>query len=240
MNILITICGRAGSKGVANKNFKKFLGRPLIDYTIDLASKFKTKYNTIHLIDICVNSDSQKLLEIAGENREDIFKIERPIELAQDTSPKIPVIIHSVNYMERIQNIKYNYVIDLDITSPMRKLEDIEKSLEKMLEEKNLDVVFSVVSARRNPYFNMIEVLNDKVKKVKDSNYIRRQEAPPVYEMNASIYCYNRISLGSIIKTSPFNGNCGFFVMKDYGVLDIDNEEDFQLMEIIANAYKFF
>ena len=232
MNILITICGRAGSKGVKNKNIRDFLGTPLINHTIASSLLFRER-NPEYSVDICVNSDSDELLEIATKN-ETVTAIKRPTELAQDDSPKIPVMQYSLKYMENLMGIKYNYVIDLDITSPLRKVEDIKNALLKCKAEAETDVVFSVVPARRNPYFNMIEIADGKVKKVKESHFVARQQAPEVYDMNASIYCFKRESLYNIFKTSPFDGTASFVLMKDTGILDIDSEEDFELMELIA------
>lgn len=235
MNILITICGRAGSKGVKNKNLRDFLGYPLIDYTIAAAKLFEEN-NKDKVIDICINSDSDKLLQM-GTRFEDIELIKRPEELAQDTSPKIPSIRYSLEQMEKKNNIKYDFIIDLDITSPFRKKEDIEKALNEAEKNKEVDVVFSVVESRRSPYFNMVEEINGKIKKVKKSNIVRRQDAPKVYDLNASIYCYRRDSLLNKLKEMPFEGIIDIIIMPDTAVLDIDSEEDFRLMEIIGEHY---
>lgn len=234
MNILITICGRAGSKGVKNKNIRDFLGKPLINYTIGAAKSFKGK-NSNYNVDICVNSDSKEMLKIAKVNN--IIDIERPKELAGDNSSKMQVIIHSLRYMEDAFKKTYDFVIDLDITSPFRKIQDIGNALNKSLENEKADVVFSVVDSRRNPYFNMVEVINGNVSKVKKGNFVARQQAPSVYDMNASIYCYKRESLLKIYRTSPFDGTCDIIVMKDTGVLDIDSEEDFELMSILGEYF---
>lgn len=231
MNILITICGRAGSKGVKNKNIREFLGRPLVDFTIGAAKYFKER-NISYDIDICINSDSEELLSIAEFNN--IEAIKRPEELAQDNSPKIPVIKNSLDYMEHNFKKNYDFIIDLDITSPIRKVEDIENALNKSISNAKADVVFSVVNSRRNPYFNMVEMSNGKVIKIKDSEYVARQQAPEVYDMNASIYCFKRESLITKLKKSVFDGLCDIILMKDTAILDIDSEEDFELMSILG------
>ena len=140
--------------------------------------------------------------------------------------------------MEKKQNKKYNYIIDLDITSPLRKVRDIENVFNKEQETQS-DVVFSVVSSRRNPYFNMVEkVKNGRIVFSKPSSYVRRQDAPDVYDMNASIYCYKRSTLADCSK-NPFKENIDIVIMKDTYVLDIDHEEDFNIMEcLVKNYYK--
>lgn len=235
MNILITVCGRAGSKGVKNKNFRSFLGFPLVNYTLAAADLFIER-NRGHRIDISINSDSEELLNMFYNNK-NITCIRRPAELAQDNSPKVPVIRYSLEYMEEKIKCKYDYVIDLDITSPLRKAEDIENALNQAIGNSETDVVFSVVESRRNPYFNMVEVKDGKVQKILKSDYVTRQQAPKVYDMNASIYCYRRDSLLHVLKNSPLDGNIDIVQMKDTAVLDIDKEEDFFLMEILAKYF---
>jgi len=232
VKILITICGRAGSKGVKNKNIREFFGYPLILYTISAADLFK-KYHSTDEIDIVVNSDSHKLLEIA-KSVGIVNIIERPKELSGDYVPKISVIKHSLFYMENNHGKKYDYVIDLDITSPIRRIEDIDGALSLMIENnKKYDVVFSVTHARRNPFFNMVIVEDGYARKVIDSSFTARQQAPEVFDMNASIYVYKKDALVEKLEISPLDGKSGIYLMEDSYVLDIDNERDFIIMELL-------
>lgn len=234
MNILITICGRAGSKGVKNKNTRKFLGKPLIEYSIAAAYHFKER-NCDYNVDISVNSDSDEILNMV--NQYDLTCIKRPEELAQDTSPKIPAIRYSLKFMEEKLNKQYDFIIDLDITSPLRKVTDIENSLSKIIENVTADVIFSVVPSRRNPYFNMVEDKDGRMQKIINVSFQARQQVPKVYDMNASIYCYRRKSLLHRLKQSPLEGVFDIFLMKDTAILDIDTEEDFELMEILGEYF---
>ena len=146
-------------------------------------------------------------------------------------SPKVPAIRHALVTLEELLQIRYDAVIDLDITSPLRRNRDIEAALAMLLEKEETDVVFSVVPSRRNPYFNMVEVREGKVQKVIDAYFPSRQAAPKVYDMNASIYCYRRDSLLEKLVRSPLDGNFDQIIMEDTCVLDIDSEEDFRLLE---------
>lgn len=235
MNVLMTICGRAGSKGVGNKNFRIFLGKPIVSYTIKAAKLFKEKNKNIE-VDICLNSDNEIARKIALE--ENLFFVERPNELASDTASKVDAIRDVLLKMEKKENKKYDYVIDLDITSPLRKVSDIENVFNKEVETQS-DVVFSVVPSRRNPYFNMVERNSDnKIVFSKPSSFVRRQDAPEVYDMNASIYCYKRDTLADFTKV-PFKEKIDIVIMKDTYALDIDHEEDFYIMEcLVKNYYK--
>lgn len=95
-------------------------------------------------------------------------------------------------------------------------------------------MVFSVVEARRNPYFNMVEMKNTGFYgKVCKSQFTSRQEAPTIYEMNASIYVYNPNYLSSGSSKTTLENKCGVIVMTDYLVLDIDSEDDYKMMNML-------
>lgn len=234
MNLLITICGRAGSKGLLNKNLRDFLGKPLISYTIASAFLFRDR-RMEDQVDVCVSSDGDSLLDLAEHFG--VTGVKRPDELAGDDSPKVPAIRHAAEYMEVRFGRRYDFVIDLDITSPLRKTVDIENALVKSIKNEGMDVVFSVVPSRRNPYFNMVEDRGGNLKKVIDAYFPSRQSAPKVYDMNASIYCYRRESLFDRLPCSPLDGNFDIILMKDTAVLDIDSEEDFRLLELLAGYF---
>ncbi len=234
MKLLITICGRGGSKGISGKNTRLFLGRPLIDYTVAAALLFKAE-NPAHETDIVVSSDSDVLLERAERFR--LTCLKRPAELSEDETPKLHAVRHALLLMERTLDKTYDAVIDLDITSPLRTSGNMKNALEKLAERDDTDVVFSVVPARRNPYFNMVERKDRTVRKVLDSGFTARQQAPEVFDMNASIYCYRRSSLVDRLKNSPLDGTFDIFVMRDTAVLDIDDGYDFELMEILARHF---
>ena len=70
------------------------------------------------------------------------------------------------------------------------------------------------------------------VKKVIDSNYTARQQAPDIYDMNASLYAYSPAYL--LTGKGVLAGYCEVIEMYDTGILDLDHENDFELMEVIA------
>lgn len=238
MNLLFTVCGRAGSKGCKNKNVREFLGQPLVKYTISAISLFINRnYKDYGRIDICVNSDSEELLNLAKLTKDDIVCINRNKFLAQDNTPKVDVIKNSVEYCEEINNVKYDIVVDLDITSPLRKVNDIESAIKEKIHQKDKDIIFSVVESRRNPYFNMVQNIDDNYKLIIESTYVTRQQAPTTYDMNASIYVYDRECLSDEKLQTLFEGPCGIVEMIDTGVLDIDSDADFELMEVVAKYF---
>ncbi len=232
MKILFTVCGRAGSKGIKNKNFREFLGKPLLLYTFSAIEAYK-KQHPENQADVALNTDSPEMMRIVKDCVAfPVVMVERKPELAGDLAAKIPVIAATLNEVERQTGTRYDMVIDCDITSPLRTVKDIENIVSKQISE-NWDVVFSVVEARRNPYFNMVKLEEDgRAVLVNPSNYTARQQAPTVYDMNASLYAYSPEFLRS--GKHMFEGRCGIIEMMDTGVLDLDHEHDFELMQVVA------
>lgn len=229
MTILFTICARAGSKGVKNKNLRSFLGYPLSFYTASAIDLFIKKNNNKYICDIILNTDSKHLITLFENNINMPIKIiQRDCNLSLDDTPKINVI------QNIILDKYYDIIIDLDITSPLRTVEDIEALIQKKI-ISNADVVFSVTNSRRNPYFNMVVKTDDCYKRVISSNFDTRQQAPEVFDMNASMYAFSSSFIAS--KKNIFEGKCDVIKMIDTAVLDIDTEEDLELMQVIAKYF---
>jgi CMP-N,N'-diacetyllegionaminic acid synthase len=231
MNILFTICGRAGSKGIKNKNIKEFLGSPLPFYTVSAIDLFTKQISGIQY-DIVLNTDSKDLIKLFQDYLNiKIDIIERSSSLGLDHTPKISVIQNSLDEMEKRKVVNYDMVVDLDITSPLRTVEDINNLINKKV-ESSADVVFSVTGSRRNPYFNMVKKTENGYERVINTAFNSRQEAPEVFDMNASLYAFSPQFLES--KKGIFESRCEAINMKDTAVLDLDHEFDLELMEVIA------
>lgn len=226
-NLLITICARAGSKGVKGKNIRKLNGHPLIYYTIKQALNWNKAKRVV------VSTDSEDIAKIARKYGAEV-PFMRPAELATDNAPKIPAIRHALLCCEQAFKESYDIVVDLDATAPVRTVDDLEKALNIFLKKK-VKTLFSVVPARRNPYFNMVEELPDgKINYSKpNSNFSRRQDAPPVYDMNASIYLYDRNYLLDINNIKPVSDNSAIYIMDELSATDIDKEVDFKFIEFL-------
>lgn len=229
--LLFTICGRAGSKGIKSKNVRDFLNVKL-PYLSLAAIDLYLRRNPKITADIALNTDSEELMYLMKNNGlRTVSILERSQKLAGDRVGKIEVILDSLERMEKITSKRYDAVIDVDITSPIRKVKDIE-NLVAEYEKKHCDLVFSVVPSRRNPYFNMVMETEHGYKTIVESNYTARQQAPQTYDMNASLYMYQSDFLKK--KMNLFEGHCEIIEMCDTGVLDLDSEADFELMEVIA------
>lgn len=231
MKRLCTICARGGSKGVANKNLRDLLGRPLIAHTIGQARASGLFER------IAVSSDSAAILEAAGRYGADEL-VERPAELATDTAAKVPAIRHCVETVEARSGCRYDTLVDLDATAPLRLVEDIVGAV-RLLEEKGAANVITAAPARRSPYFNLVEVGTDGVARLSKplpAAIVRRQDAPQCYDMNASIYVWRHDAL---FEDPPiFKQDTALFVMPEERSVDIDSELDFRIVQMILAERK--
>ena len=236
MNILFTLCGRAGSKGVKGKNAREFCGKPLVWYSLAAIALYKEQYANNDTISVVLNTDSEPLIGLIQQvSTMDVGILKRDVKLAGDKVPKVSVILDCLNRAETMYRIEYDMVVDLDITSPLRTVDDIRHAVERKMQRPEVDVVYSVTHARRNPYFNMVKEENGFFCKAIPSSFTTRQEAPTFYDMNASIYAYSPKALREKDHPTFFNSNCDAVVMFDTGILDIDSEEDYDLMQVIAD-----
>ena len=228
--ILCTICARGNSKGLKNKNIRKINGKPLISLTINHAIKSNLFDN------IVVSTENNKILKVSKKyGVKDLIK--RPKNLSSDKSPKIPVIRHCLTEMEKKLNKKFDIIVDLDVTAPLRKVDDIKKAF-KQFNSQNSSTLFSACISRRNPYFNAVEFKNKKIKPIKNlmKKIPGRQFAPKVYDMNASIYIWNRKTL--LNSNTVFQNNTSVYLMPEERSIDIDNKFDFKVVSFLLKNEK--
>lgn len=236
MNILFTICARAGSKGAVGKNVRMFCGKPLVYYTLEIYEKYVKKYNREqNQIDLAVNTDSEELIKQIESKGTSYTYVKRKPELAGDIVSKGYVIQDTLIETEKIKRYEYDLIVDLDITSPLRNLEDVEGTIGQVMENDKCNYAYSVVASRRSPYFNMVHKGEDGFyDRVIPSEYTARQQVPVCYDMNASIYVLTR---NYLLDMSAENRCALVWKMKDSVVLDIDSEDDFEIMELLTEYY---
>ena len=230
MNILITICARGGSKGIPGKNIKLLNGRPLLYLSINVGKQFAVH----HLAEIALSTDNEEIRDIAfGYGIQ--TKYSRPKHLANDSAGKVETIADVLLYEEKNRNKKYDYILDLDITSPLRNVDDLNAAFEIIKKDPNAINLFSVNVADRNPYFNMVEQYpNGYYGLVKKGEYLTRQSAPKVFQLNASFYFFRRAFFDLPFKTVLTDSS--LIYLMPHICFDLDHPIDFEFMEyLIAN-----
>lgn len=236
MNILITICARGGSKGIPGKNIKVLNNKPLIGYTIDVAKEFQAEYGSV---DIALSTDSDEIIQVSSQCGL-VSNYKRPETLAGDTIGKIDAIQDILSYNELSLSKKYDYILDLDVTSPLRNLEDLKIAFVLLQQNKEAVNLFSVSNSARSPYFNMVEQKSNgffaQVKQPDDSVFTR-QSAPIVYDLNASFYFYKRSFFDSNYKGAITDKSLIYLV--PHLCFDLDHPIDFEIISFLLENNKF-
>ncbi|MEQ8193978.1 MAG: acylneuraminate cytidylyltransferase family protein [Rhodospirillales bacterium] len=221
MTTIATICARGGSTGIPGKNIKPLLGKPLIVWTIEQARACPSIDN------VFVSTDCEDIATVARDCGADVPFI-RPAELATSTAAKLPVIRHLVDHVKK-SGLEITTIVDLDPTSPLRDTADIEACLDLL--GPGVDVVITGYESDKSPYFNMVEPVSGggfNLVKSLSASVGRRQDAPPVYAMNASIYVWWEKTLDSGL----FGPRTKLHIMPRERSIDIDSPIDFELVEL--------
>jgi N-acylneuraminate cytidylyltransferase/CMP-N,N'-diacetyllegionaminic acid synthase len=222
------ICARANSKGLANKNIRPLLGKPLLAWTIEQAKASK-------LFEVvAISSDANAILEIGRSAGADLL-VNRPAKLATDQASVLPAILHCLHTAETTVGHQYNTIVYLQATSPTRTVDDLTDAL-ALFHESHADGVVSCQKAKASPYFNLVELAADgsvHLSKPLDKPIERRQDERECFQLNGSIYIWRR----DLFCRQPavLYQNMRLFLMPEERSIDIDTELDFALAELVLS-----
>ena len=220
------IFARGGSKGIPGKNIKPLLGKPLIQYSIEIALQ------TSGINKVFVSTDDADIAKVSRSNG--AIVIDRPIELPQDDSPEWQAWKHAISWV-REQYGDFEEFISLPATSPLRSVKDVESAV---LKRSNIgaDICIAITPASRSPYFNMVKKLGNNLIELvnKPTNSIsRRQDAPEVFDITTVVYVANVEFIMS--NDNIFDGIVTSVEVPRYRAVDIDDMYDFNFAESILN-----
>ncbi|HEY4523106.1 MAG TPA: acylneuraminate cytidylyltransferase family protein [Candidatus Paceibacterota bacterium] len=185
--ILGVITARGGSKGIPGKNIKELGGKPLIVYTIEAAQKSNL---ITHLI---VSTDDEAIAEVARGAGAEVPFI-RPAELAQDSTPHLPVMQHALRFMEERLGEPFDYTVILQPTSPFRTPDDIDMTLQKLI-DTGADSAVSLVEVENSEHPAKVKKLEgDRVLPyaIAEPEGTRRQDLPTAYRRSEAVYAMRR------------------------------------------------
>jgi CMP-N,N'-diacetyllegionaminic acid synthase len=217
--LLAIIPARGGSKRLPRKNILDLSGKPLIAWTIESA------LNSKYIDRVIVSTDNKEIATISKKYGADI-PFMRPNNLATDESTSIDVVLHAVNYFEKVGE-HYDYIILLQPTSPLRTVQNIDESIE-LLQEKKVDAVISVCKAEHHPLWCNTIPSDGYLSNFLDKSILnkRSQDLDKYYRLNGSIYLCNIDRLKNE-KTFFLKNNCIAYKMKPEQSIDIDDKDDF-------------
>ena len=226
---LCVIGARGGSKGVPGKNVRPIAGTTLIGITVDQALRVFGS--------VVVSTDDDQIAAVAREHGA-MVPFTRPGHLATDDAPKIPVLRHAADWVEGEKGQRFDLVVDLSCTTPLRSDDDIAGAIELFHASGDIDNVISICSSAGNPFFNQVLMTDDGAIRLvmkADDPPSSRQAAPPVYIINGAVYVWRRDALATgdrVVRERSVG-----YVMPSERSLDIDTELDFKLAQLILESH---
>ena len=220
MRHLIVVPARGGSKGIPNKNIYPVCGKPLLAYTLETV--LKAGING----DIAVSTDSDKIAAVASAYDGVVF-IRRPEELAADTAGTEGALLHALAYMEEQCGCRYDTVITMQPTSPLRRAETIADFVRTF--EQNSD--------RYDSQLTLTESRSDYWTRTKGGGYTRlfpdaprrRQDREPLYIENSALYITKRETL--LERRSVLGEHINGYLLSEVEGVDINEPNDIRLVE---------
>ncbi|MCI9325969.1 MAG: acylneuraminate cytidylyltransferase family protein [Lachnospiraceae bacterium] len=225
MNKLIVIPARGGSKGIPKKNIYPLNGKPLLSYTLEMITKACLKD-----VDVVVSTDAEDIRRVALNNK-NVFVIDRPTALASDKASTEDTLIHAIDIMQKKTEKKYEAVITLQPTSPLRKAETLEAFINEY--EKvalKYDALVSFSEDRTD--FWVLDAGGEFERLYPDAPR-RRQERKPLYRENSAYYITN---VNALFETHSVLGKkAGGFIISETEGIDINEFIDLKVAEAILN-----
>ena len=230
MKILGVITARGGSKSIPRKNIKELCGKPLIAYTVE-AAKTSGVFDRIIL-----STDDQEIAEVAKRyGCEAPFM--RPAELAQDTTPHLPVMQHAVKWLEEHEGYTPDYVAILQPTAPLRQAWHLREAVE-LLKKTSADSVVAMVEipGHHSPYWAVkideqglgaLLISGEPIRK----RIPRRQNLPKAYTHSGALYLFRTGLLFDPVEPNFYGDKVAAYVMEDKYNVNIDNPADWESAE---------
>ena len=221
--ILAIIPARGGSKGIPFKNSREVGGKPIIAWTIDEAKKSK------YIDRLILSSDDEQIIKVAKKYGCEVPFI-RPPDLARDDTPGIAPVLHAIEVLPK----KYDYVVLLQATSPLRSVEDVDNCIEKCIAEDG-NACVTVTQSEQSPYWMYsISANGSVVPVVKVEEYKRRQDLPTAYVLNGAVYVARTEWLMQVKRFVTDETKA--LIMPINRSIDIDTENDLQRVSLMLGG----
>lgn len=244
---LAIIPARSGSKGLPDKNIKYLCGKPLLAWSIE--SALDSKY----IDEVVVSTDSSIYANIAKEYGANVPFL-RPESLSGDTTTTFDVIEHCIKFYKESLGKEFDYVVLLEPTSPLRiknsskNIGDIDRAIQELLTYRDVNpyieskaqaqsIVGISLTEGSNPAF-LVELENGFIRPYENMDFkpLRRQEIKPVYFFEGSLYIS---SIKAFLEYKGFYHHLTLgFEMPKWQSLEVDDIDDFAMVEAMAQRYK--
>ena len=216
--VLAIIPARGGSKGILGKNLRPLNGKPLLAYTIEQARQ------TPQIARIVVSTDDPQIGQIAFEYGAEV--VWRPTEISGDTASSESALLYTLDFLAEKEGYEPALVVFLQCTSPIRHPDDIKQAITQLIDQQ-ADSLASVVRV-----FIWLWRIVDGVPQSFNYDYkrrLRRQERPPEFNENGSIYIFKPWVLRQF--RNRLGGKIALYEMDEWSNIDIETLTDFELAE---------
>lgn len=232
MKILGVIPARGGSKSIPRKNIKELGGKPLIVWTIEAAKE-------AGILDrVILTTDDLEIAEV-GKRYGVEAPFMRPKELAEDSTPTLPVLRHAVSWLKENEGYTPDAVMLLQPTGPLRQVFHIKEAVE-LFNKFGADSVVSVVEipGHFSPYWAVVKKSDGRAElfggEPISQRISRRQEFPKkTYAHNGAIYLLKTELLSHPEKPSLYGDHVRLYPMEQKYSVNIDHPEDWVLAEYL-------
>jgi CMP-N,N'-diacetyllegionaminic acid synthase len=223
--VLAVVPARGGSKGIPRKNLRTIRGRSLVALAGDVALAVPEIDRRIVSTD---DAEIARAAEAAGIDA----PFMRPTEIAGDRIGDWDVLAHALQATEQLDATRYDIVVMLQPTSPLRRAEDVSAVI-RMLVDGKYDSVWSVSSTDLKAHPLKQLVLREGRMDYWDergAQIIARQQLEPVYHRNGVAYAISRDCL--LGQKTIKGARTGAYIVAGEHV-SIDTEQDIELIEFL-------
>jgi CMP-N-acetylneuraminic acid synthetase len=225
LRVIAVVPARGGSKGVPLKNLRKVNGLPIVTLAGKVASQ-------VSYIDRAVVSTDHEDIATAGEKGGLVAPFRRPRNLSGDRVADLQVLSHALLTMEELDGVRYDVVVMLQPTSPMRTVKHVAETIEMLVRER-LDAVWTVSETESKAHpLKQLTVVDGKLDYYdpKGKEVIARQQLQPVYHRNGLAYA---ISRDCLLSKGSIKGDRTGAVVCEGDFISIDTEFDFKLTNFL-------
>lgn len=230
MKVLAIIPARGGSKGIPKKNIVDLNGKPLIQYTIDVAK------NSQKIDKVFLSSDDHEIINVSKKLGL-ISNYIRPESFASDTATASEVILDALLWLEKNEDYCPDAVMFLQPTSPLRTVNDVDGAIKQFVKDSK-DCLVSVHEMMEHPYECVFNINNNDWKYLAKQNKsaTRRQDyKSSFYYINGAIYMVN-VDFFKKEKVLISEQNTSFYIMPHERGIDIDEYTDLKRAEFFLNG----
>ena len=229
LKILALIGARSGSKGIPHKNIRDFCGKPMVAWIIGAARAAKLVSRVI------VSTDSEKYAEVARAHGAEVPFL-RPAEISGDKATDIEYIRHALEWFEKNEGYIPDAVLRLVPTAPLQRAEDIDATINALLNDPDADSAMGIAEAQQHPG-KALKITPDGKYLIPYMSGSFESSAPILRQSFEKAYFRGNIIATHYAtiknKNSLFGERSAYHIIPAEYAIDVDSELDFLLAEAL-------